>query len=157
MNHLLPVGNVKLGKAPSKLHHLNHTRIDAGLISLISIPMKPPYTIITLIFCQFSVLFSNSSHDILWFYHINQRFINLFPLLASRYWSSLWCSYEKSYAAIGATLTTKRLKCVWSFWDARQYPFKCQPHKMVKHTQTICRLLADELFECVWPFCGVGA
>ena len=28
---------------------------------------------------------------------------------------------------------------------------------MVKHTQTIRRLLADELFENVWPFCGVGA
>ena len=28
---------------------------------------------------------------------------------------------------------------------------KRQPHKMVKHTQTI------QLFECVWPFCGVGA
>ena len=28
---------------------------------------------------------------------------------------------------------------------------------MVKHTQTIRRLLADELFECVGPFWGVGA
>ena len=28
---------------------------------------------------------------------------------------------------------------------------------MVKHTQTIRRQLADELFECVWPFCGIGA
>ena len=28
---------------------------------------------------------------------------------------------------------------------------------MVKHTQTIHRLLGDELFECVWPFCGVCA
>ena len=41
-------------------------------------------------------------------------------------------------------------------------PFKCQPHKMVKHTQTvkhtqaIRRQIVDELFECVWPFCGVG-
>ena len=26
---------------------------------------------------------------------------------------------------------------------------KCQPHKMVKH-------ITEELFECVWPFCGVG-
>ena len=25
------------------------------------------------------------------------------------------------------------------------------------NTQTIRRLTADELFECVWPFCGVGA
>ena len=28
---------------------------------------------------------------------------------------------------------------------------------MVKHTQTIRQQFAEELFECVWPFCGVGA
>ena len=28
---------------------------------------------------------------------------------------------------------------------------------MVKHTQTICRQIADELFECVWPFCEISA
>ena len=28
---------------------------------------------------------------------------------------------------------------------------------MVKHTQTIRRQIPDELFECVWPFCGIGA
>ena len=28
-------------------------------------------------------------------------------------------------------------------------PFKRQPHKMIKHTNTICRQIADELFECV--------
>ena len=28
---------------------------------------------------------------------------------------------------------------------------------MVKHTQTIRgQQTADELFECVWPFCGLG-
>ena len=35
--------------------------------------------------------------------------------------------------------------------------FKRQPHKVVKHTQTIRRQIADELFEYVWPFLGVGA
>ena len=35
--------------------------------------------------------------------------------------------------------------------------FKRQYHKMVKHTQTIRWQIADELFECVWPFCGIGA
>ena len=29
------------------------------------------------------------------------------------------------------------------------YPFKRQPHKMVKHTQTIRHQIADELLECV--------
>ena len=28
---------------------------------------------------------------------------------------------------------------------------------MVKHTLTIRRQFADELFECFWPFCGIGA
>ena len=37
------------------------------------------------------------------------------------------------------------------------YPFERQFHKMVKHTQTIRRQIADELFECVWLFCGIGA
>ena len=27
---------------------------------------------------------------------------------------------------------------------------------MVKHTQTIRRQFVDELFECVWPFCGIS-
>ena len=28
---------------------------------------------------------------------------------------------------------------------------------MVKYTQTLRRQIADELFECDWPFCGIGA
>ena len=28
---------------------------------------------------------------------------------------------------------------------------------MFKQTQKILPEIADELFECVWPFCGVGA
>ena len=36
-------------------------------------------------------------------------------------------------------------------------PFKRQPHKMVKHTQTIRQQFANKLFEYVWPFCGVLA
>ena len=27
---------------------------------------------------------------------------------------------------------------------------------MVKNTQTIRRQIAEELFECIWPFCGIG-
>ena len=27
---------------------------------------------------------------------------------------------------------------------------------MVKHTQTICQQIADELFESVWPFFEIG-
>ena len=27
---------------------------------------------------------------------------------------------------------------------------------MVRHTQTICPDIADELFECVWPFLGLA-
>ena len=28
---------------------------------------------------------------------------------------------------------------------------------MAKHTQTIRRQIAYELFDCVWPFCEIGA
>ena len=28
---------------------------------------------------------------------------------------------------------------------------------MAKHNQTIRRQIVDELFECVWPFCDIGA
>ena len=34
--------------------------------------------------------------------------------------------------------------------------FERRPHKMLKDTQTIRRQFGSELFECVWPFCGVG-
>ena len=37
------------------------------------------------------------------------------------------------------------------------YPFKRQSHKMAKHTQTIRRQIANELFDCVRTFCEVGA
>ena len=30
-------------------------------------------------------------------------------------------------------------------------------NKMAKHTQTIRRQFADELFECAWLFYGIGA
>ena len=33
---------------------------------------------------------------------------------------------------------------------------KCQPHKMVKHTQTIRWQIANDLFECVRPFCEIS-
>ena len=35
--------------------------------------------------------------------------------------------------------------------------FKRQINKVAKKTQTIRQQFADELFECVWPFCGIGA
>ena len=37
---------------------------------------------------------------------------------------------------------------------ALPYPFKRQSHKMVRHTQTIRRQIADELFECVLTILG---
>ena len=35
--------------------------------------------------------------------------------------------------------------------------FKRQINKVAKHTQTIRRQFDGELFESVWPFCGIGA
>ena len=37
------------------------------------------------------------------------------------------------------------------------YPLSTNITKWLKHTQTMRRQIADELFECVWPFCGIGA
>ena len=36
-------------------------------------------------------------------------------------------------------------------------PLSANHTKMAKHTQTIRHQFPVELFECVWPFCGVGA
>ena len=68
-------------------------------------------------------------------YHINRIFIfilyqdNLrwFPFMP------LWGLYEHFINHLSAKLT------------------------VAKHTQTIRRQFADELFECVWPSCGIGA
>ena len=39
-------------------------------------------------------------------------------------------------------------------WNGIRYKtFKRQSHKMVKHPQTIRRVLAEELLKCAWPFC----
>ena len=43
-----------------------------------------------------------------------------------------------------------------SFYILIINPLNANFTKMVKHTQTIRRQIADELFECVWPFCGIG-
>ena len=44
----------------------------------------------------------------------------------------------------------------YRFLAVNPFTLKRQFHKMDKHTQTIRRQIADELFECVWPFCGIG-
>ena len=44
---------------------------------------------------------------------------------------------------------------VLALWIMLILSLKRQPHKMVKHTETIRRQTADKLFEYVWPFCRV--
>ena len=45
----------------------------------------------------------------------------------------------------------------WNHIESIQLnPLSAKPDKMVKQTQTIRRLTANELFQCVWPFCGIG-
>ena len=39
--------------------------------------------------------------------------------------------------------------------DRRVLSLKCQPQKDQKYSNNSVAT-ADELFECVWPFCGVG-
>ena len=57
--------------------------------------------------------------------------------------------YQGSEYAIGNYMSLLGHQCECNL-------MKCQPYKMVSHTQTIRRQFADKLFECVWPFCGVG-
>ena len=47
----------------------------------------------------------------------------------------------------------------WFLYDngLRLERVKRRLHKMVKGTQTIRRYFVGKLFECVGPFCGVGA
>ena len=41
-------------------------------------------------------------------------------------------------------------------WHLVQKRSSDKYNKMVKDTHTIRRQFLDELFECVWPFCGIG-
>ena len=43
-----------------------------------------------------------------------------------------------------------------SAMSLRNYPFKCQPHKMVKHTKTICRQQSTKCLSVFDLFYGVG-
>ena len=56
----------------------------------------------------------------------------------------IWCALFSCYSVLRFALL-------------HYYPFKRQSHNMVKHTQTIRRQFTDELFECVWTFCKIGA
>ena len=45
-----------------------------------------------------------------------------------------------------------------SDWNSvKQTILKTLTHKMVKHIQKMSRQITDELFECVWLCCEVGA
>ena len=79
-------------------------------------------------------------------------------------WLNGWAFvYEPSGCGFksGSLSGTKNFQFSLNFRVAWQgfivYPFKRQYHKMVKHTQTTRRQFADELFECVRPFSGIGA
>ena len=46
------------------------------------------------------------------------------------------------------------IKPVITHVNGKFNPLSANPTKW-SNTQTICLQIADELFECVWPFCGV--
>ena len=56
-----------------------------------------------------------------------------------------------SQQQLQATLTEGFLKTPNSF-----YPLSANPTKW-SNTLKIVKAIADELFECVWQFCGIGA
>ena len=49
------------------------------------------------------------------------------------------------------------LQCIKQVKEFDIQPLKSKFHKMVKHTHTIFWQFAKDLFNCVWPFCGIGA
>ena len=48
-----------------------------------------------------------------------------------------------------------RRKQIWVVWKIFELLFKCRPHKMVKHTQTICRLLPTSCLSVCDHFMGL--
>ena len=67
--------------------------------------------------------------------------------------------YEETYEE-----TAERFTLIWTIEDISIWlmyePFTRQPYKMATHTHTHSNYpsaKADELLECIWPFCGVGA
>ena len=52
---------------------------------------------------------------------------------------------------------TQPSKEILIFLRGELNPLSANFTKMAKQTQTIRRQFADELFQCVWPFCGIGA
>ena len=61
--------------------------------------------------------------------------------------------------------TENEINEIWSTWFKIKNKFisghfnllSVNPIEMVKHTQTIRRQFANELFQFVWPFCEIGA
>ena len=52
-------------------------------------------------------------------------------------------------------LTTAINNCWHKHWHTFDQPWKLQPTEKVKHIKTIHQQVANKLFECAWPFCGV--
>ena len=65
---------------------------------------------------------------------------------------------EYIYFSISKRLLQTLLLLVFKIVENLQCILKRQPHEIVKNTQpSLSELLADELFENVWPFCRVDA
>ena len=87
-------------------------------------------------------------------------------LTCKKYYGYTWFSFSYSlhllvcrltyFAVLPKTFVSTMLESLYVS-NLLSILYKRQPHKMVKHTQTIRRLTADEFFEYVWPFCGIGA
>ena len=65
--------------------------------------------------------------------------------------------YEETYEE-----TAERFTLIWTIKDISIWlmyeAFTRQPYKIATHTHSNYPLAkADELLECIWPFCGVGA
>ena len=88
---------------------------------------------------------------------IIQEIINSSPSLPSYFLShvSILYHFQSKMLQIKKLIVSKQTKVSNSKeirsleFQRRIHPFKRQPHKLVKHTQRICREFPDKLFEYV--------
>ena len=62
-------------------------------------------------------------------------------------WNQIWKLEPTSQQEVLSWVIYFKTKCMLT---------QCQSHKMLKRTNN-SSAITDKLFECVWPFCGVGA
>ena len=70
--------------------------------------------------------------------------------LVLKIWSNISFNYWNFFKNLFFSFKHCKPQNMSAFFSWEPEPFKRQSHKLVKHTQTIRRQFADELFKCAW-------